>query len=295
MFLNAILFNSEAWHDVRNSDINRLEKVDEALLRVILGSHSKSPIEMLYLETSTMPLRFIIGSRRLMYLQTLLKRNNDELTKQVLLAQKRNPTKGDFILLCQDDLKTMKIDANFGMIENLSKQAFKRMVKIKVRNAALSFLLSLKEQHSKVRHIEYKGLEAQNYLKSIIFTNDEASLLFGLRTKTARQFKGNFPFQNTICIHCPLKCWKTKETPLIDSQEHILQCKSLSDIRSQDIANDKVEYSNLFSHVKKQKETVTLIKLLLEERDKLCPPGAKLDPSTVTDLCCGSNTTNLLL
>ena len=132
-------------------------------------------------------------------------------------------------------------------------------------------------------------------MKSIIFTNEETSLLFGLRTKTAREFKANFPHQNMTCIHCPLKCWAPNQTPLIDTQEHILQCKKLSAIRMQEIVSEKVEYSNLFSHVKKQKEIVTLIKILLEERDKLCPPGAKLDPSTVTGLCCSSNSTNLLL
>ena len=245
MFINAILFNSEARHNIRTVDINRLEKVDETLLRTILGSHRKCPLEMLYLETGTMPLRFIIGSRRIMYLQTLLKRNNDELTKQVLLAQKRAPLKGDFTMLVEEDLKAMKFEADFSMIENLSKQALKRTVKMKMRKASFSYLLSLKKQHSKVNHIAYKELETQKYLKSIIFDNVEASLLFGLRTKTARQFKGNFPNLNKTCIHYSLKCWKENETPPIDSQEHILECKKLSDIRVQEIAMEKVVYANI--------------------------------------------------
>jgi len=42
MLLNGILFNSEAWHNIKEDDLNILEKVDEALLRGILNSHSKS-------------------------------------------------------------------------------------------------------------------------------------------------------------------------------------------------------------------------------------------------------------
>ena len=122
-----------------------------------------------------------------------------------------------------------------------------------------------------------------------MFTNVEASLLFGLRTRTARKFKGNFPNLRLNCVHCPLKCWTANETPVIDSQEHILECKKLCDFRVKEIATEKVVYSDLFSDVKKQKEAVTLFKLLLEEREKLCPPGANLDPSTVLDLCCSSN------
>ena len=39
MFLNAILFNSEAWQGISDADIEHLEKVDEALLRGLLRAH----------------------------------------------------------------------------------------------------------------------------------------------------------------------------------------------------------------------------------------------------------------
>ena len=74
MLINGILFNSEAWHGVEKKDINMLEKVDEALLRGVLSAHPKIPIEALYLETKSVPIRFIIASRRIMYLHTILQR-----------------------------------------------------------------------------------------------------------------------------------------------------------------------------------------------------------------------------
>ena len=51
-----------------------LEKVDEHLLRLLVKGHSKLPKEFLYLEAGAIPIRFIISSRRLLYLQTILKR-----------------------------------------------------------------------------------------------------------------------------------------------------------------------------------------------------------------------------
>ena len=51
MLLNGILFNSEAWQGPDTKNIIMLEKVDEALLRGILGAHPKIPLEALYLET----------------------------------------------------------------------------------------------------------------------------------------------------------------------------------------------------------------------------------------------------
>ena len=68
IFLNAILFNSEAWHGISDADIEHLEKVDEALLRGILRAHSKIALEALYLETGSLPIRYILKNRRLCYL-----------------------------------------------------------------------------------------------------------------------------------------------------------------------------------------------------------------------------------
>ena len=65
MLLNGILYNSEAWHGLTNAQIEKLESVDEALLRGILKAHIKTPKEFLHLETGTIPLKWIIAQRRL--------------------------------------------------------------------------------------------------------------------------------------------------------------------------------------------------------------------------------------
>jgi len=44
----------------------------------------------------------------------------------------------------------------------------------------------MKSKHIKVVNIEYSELTPPNYLKSILFTNEEAKLLFDLRTKTSK-------------------------------------------------------------------------------------------------------------
>ena len=66
-----------------------LERVDEHLLRSLVKGHSKMPKEFLYLEAGAVPIRFIISCRRLLYLQTILKRPEEELIHRVYNAQKR--------------------------------------------------------------------------------------------------------------------------------------------------------------------------------------------------------------
>ena len=97
MLVNGLLYNSEAWHSVNLNDLASLEKIDEALLRFLLNSHAKAPLESLYMESGAIPMRFIVASRRLNFLQTILKRDEEELTRRVFMAQLEDPLEGDFV------------------------------------------------------------------------------------------------------------------------------------------------------------------------------------------------------
>ena len=125
-----------------------------------------------------------------------------------------------------DDIKAVNLDFNFDDIQNLSKQVLKKQLKSKIKKTAFKHLNKLKSQHSKVRHMSYTELVLQPYLKSKNITNEQAKLLFALRTKTVNGIKANFAQMNLKCLHCPLKCWENDEAPEIDTQEHLLKCKN---------------------------------------------------------------------
>ena len=78
----------ETWHNLKDSDTNVFIKLDQYLLRKILGAHSKVPLEFLYLETSAIPVDFVLASRRLNFLHTVLSRSDNEMTKRIYIAQK---------------------------------------------------------------------------------------------------------------------------------------------------------------------------------------------------------------
>ena len=71
MLINGMLYNSEAWHNLNNDHIRMLEEVDNHLLRSMFKSHPKTSTAFLHLETATLPIRFIIASRRLNYLHNI--------------------------------------------------------------------------------------------------------------------------------------------------------------------------------------------------------------------------------
>ena len=292
MLVNGVLYNSEAWHSVNSQDILALEKVDEALLRFLLGSHAKVPLEFLYLESGAIPIRFVISSRRINFLHTIIRRDDEELTKRVLTAQLNNPCDGDFTEMVKKDFTTIGLSFDLSFVASSSKDAFCKLVKNKIREAALEYLKNLQKKHTKVKDVKYANLEIQPYLRSPLFSNPETKLLVALRSRTA-DFKANFSNLNGGQVECPLHCWGQDEQPLEDTQQHLLLCSKLI-IESNDIACGKVAYEDIFGSVIRQKEAITLFTQLLEIKEGLVkhktpnPPGEKLDPSISHNLCCRS-------
>ena len=140
MLLNGILYNSESWHSVTETEYRMLESVDEHLLRALVDGHSKTPLEFLYLEAGVIPIRYIMSSRRLMYHQVILQRDDDELTKKIYKAQKDDTTPGDFVDLIKKDFKSTNKEQNDMEIMTTNRNVYKHLIKSKIKAASLDYL-----------------------------------------------------------------------------------------------------------------------------------------------------------
>ena len=264
MLVNGILFNSEAWHGISMKDIEVFEKIDEALLRSILNAHSKIPREALYLETKSIPIRYIIASRRLMYLHTILQKNKDELVRKIYEAQKVDPVQGDFVEMIKDEKESLGINLDEKEIQTMSKMKFKTYVKEKVVRAAFKYLLDIKQKHSKMSRIMYAKFEVSQYLSSPLFNTESRTLLLAMRTRTVNGIRCDFPglYQDR---QCPLYCGED------DTLDHIITCSVLrTHHTSNSLASDTVRFEDVFStDIHKQKEITELYRQLLEQRAQL--------------------------
>ena len=90
MLINGIISNSESWHGVTMEDVEGLQRVDQALLQRLVSGHAQIPILALYMDLGVLPLKYILASRQILYLQTILNRGDQELTKKLYQAQKSN-------------------------------------------------------------------------------------------------------------------------------------------------------------------------------------------------------------
>ena len=206
---------------------------------------------------SVIPLGQVISTRRMMYLQNILKRPDGEMLKGVYEAQKSNPVRGDWIELVKGDFENMGISLDEAEIQACTKSEFKIKVKSAVKEYVFDKLKKLQEGHSKISNICYKNFKVQNYMTNHTLNNHEVSLLFSLRSRTASIFKANFPYNAEQM--CPLGC------PEVDSQEHCLLCEKLYPKDTRDVS---IVYNNIFSDdTTKQAEVVKLFATLLERRE----------------------------
>ena len=91
LLLNGFLTNAEAWYGLTNPNIEVLENVDELLLRKVFEVPSTCPKEMLHLELGCLPIRYVVTTRRLLFLHYFLHEEEDSLIHKVLVAQSGTP------------------------------------------------------------------------------------------------------------------------------------------------------------------------------------------------------------
>ena len=260
MLINGILTNSEVWSPLNDSQIDVLQNVDLILLKKLTNGHSKTAKEAFYLETGSLPLKYVIMKRRLMYLHTILSRPEDDLTKQFYYVQKTIFTKDDWFRIVMNDRAELNISHTDQEISNMSKDKFRTLVTTAIEKKALSYLNEIAMGHSKSINLVKTKLQREKYFEDPKFSKSEAELLFALRTRTIRNIKKNFPTQfnnNMKCQLCSLH---------EDCQEDLLTCSELS--KRVKIPPD-VKYSDIYESTEKQIKIVKIMKQLLRTREVL--------------------------
>ena len=64
-------------------------------------------------------------------------RQDNEIIKKVYKAQRKNPSKGDWVTLVEMDLKSLNIEFNEEVIENMSSDQFSSLIKKKSQGESI--------------------------------------------------------------------------------------------------------------------------------------------------------------
>ena len=107
--------------------------------------HSKTSKEFLYLETGSTPIKWVLKQRRINYLKHILTLEENEIVEKVFMAQKDNPTSGDFVKLVEQDL--MDLGITQAQVESHGKSDLKKLIKSCATKESFKELLELKQEH----------------------------------------------------------------------------------------------------------------------------------------------------
>lgn len=236
------------------------ERTEQSFFRKILAAHSKTPVECLYLELGIIPLRFHLMSRRLMYLHSIMQRDNNELVKKVIESQKITKRKGDFYTQTLEDMKCLEIDSE---LLNVCRPEFKKMVEQGIKTKAFQYLIEKARSHTKVRESCYKDINGSSHYMDSRFTPDLVEILFKFRTRTyavKNNFRNNYINTN---LTCPL-CQQQQ-----DDQQHIFECITIRQQHNKTIihSHDDIyseDTDTLLSVAREIQQLVKLRELLLK-------------------------------
>ena len=155
-------------------------------------------------------------ARRLNFLYYILNRPDSDLVKKFYYVQSKYPVKEDWVHTVNSNIEELKLNLNTDEIRTMKKESFKKLVKTKVKEAALCSLLEDKSRHSKMKDLFYKNLEMQPYFKHNRINPRTARDIFKYQTRLSN-VKTNFKTFFNDDLNCPVPSCSG-----IDKQSHLL-------------------------------------------------------------------------
>ena len=94
MVRSSILYASDMYYHLKETELRQLERIEESYLRQVLNTTKGCPINQLYLSVGQYPARFEIQKMRLLYLKYILHENKESLLYKFFTLQLEMPSKG---------------------------------------------------------------------------------------------------------------------------------------------------------------------------------------------------------
>ena len=168
-----------------------------------MKTSSGCPINQLYLEVGLTPGRFEIIKTRLLYLRYILNQNEESRLLKFFEAQQNNPRKGDWVSMCQQNMKEIHIDISMKEIKEMKETKFRSLLKEKIRFAALEYLKE--NRKTKGNELDYRSLQPTHLLpNSSEPTISDKQRIFAMRnrmTNIPANYSSNKETMKCVCGH----------------------------------------------------------------------------------------------
>ena len=235
ILVSKLVYNSEVWYNLTDSQIVKLEQIDEMFFRRILDVPKTTPKVGLYIEFGKIPLKFIMKMRRMMYYWHILTRNEDELLQKFYNVQKFSPSKFDWVNQIQKDKAELKLELSEVNIKSMKYDEFKSIMKKKMEQVN-------NKRKKKTENISLTKFSPKEYFLSKNLSVTEVKNLFKIRTSMI-DVKSNFHSTNDDNMWCRT-CNLFTET-----QEHLVNCppirEKLKGLVNFNLMNPKMVFNSI--------------------------------------------------
>ena len=249
MLRSSILYASETYYNLKETELRAIERIEEAFLRRLFKTSKGCPIAQLYLEAGHKPARFEIFRIRLLFLKTIL-HEPDSMIHNFVKLQFESPTRGDWASSCLDNLDYLNINMSLEEIKLLSLNQFRNLLDKSINIKALEYLQQ--KRGSKGIEIKYSCIKMAEYLlpQNEGLSISDQRYIFSIRKRMIPISENQTV---TIC------CCGDNET-----MTHIYSCKYLS------MENVKVAYETIFEeNVKNQQQVYQRFKQNFDIREEM--------------------------
>ena len=235
----------------KNSE-EKLEELQDMFLKLVLKTPGSTPKPALKFETGTMPMKYRIYERKLLFANRILRSEGESLAKEVLCKQDELQWPG-----LAKEVKDICVELDLPNImkENIPTLQWKKAVKEACNIAATKELKKSMEDMSKVKHLVNEDFERKDYIKKNNIY--EARTMFKLRSKMV-EVKMNYksdPRNSKELWRCD-SC----KSGALESQTHVLYCTAYSDLRIGKNLEDMDHLVKYFSDVMAIRSKLQLIK-----------------------------------
>lgn len=261
MLRGSILYASEVYYGLKESEIRQLERMEESYMRQVLKTSRGCPITQIYLELGQIPARFQIKKMRLLFLKDILHQNIESMISKVFQLQLEQPSKGDWPSSCIKDLEELQIAMSFEEIKLISKNRFNKILNERIKEASLSYLTG--KQNTKGGDIIYTKIEMSEYLSPLSnLSIDDKRRLFAVRNMMI-DIPANFSKSNEN-----IKCICGEQ----ENMAHIYQCGFLSSDKL-NIEYEKIYNGNIHEQIEVFRKFENNLKIRNKSRNPLpCDP-----------------------
>merc|ERR1712208_232329 len=232
MLRGSILYAADMYYALKETELRQIERIEESYMRKVMKTTKGCPITNLYLELGQIPARYEIMKMRLLFLKYILEQPNESNLRKMLSLQLERPSPGDWANTCQRDLKNINLLLTLDEIRTMPKENFLRLLKEKISDSALQYLL--KKQWSKGSEISYSCIGMAEYLQPYnkYLTIEEKRGIFEIRNRMV-----NIPANFKSKSEEKCKCGD------IEDMSHIYECEILSIKNNQ----TKIAYKKIFN------------------------------------------------